>query len=142
MAQQGKKRLDDKLLMALACGGTVDQAAQAAGLSKRTAYRRLKNPDFRRRLTELRTDMATRTSGLLIAAGGEFVKTLMELAKPTAPAAVRLGAARAGLELGIRTRESVELEARVAALEQQMNPEAQALSISGGPSDIAKENLP
>jgi hypothetical protein len=34
---------------------------------------------------------------------------------------VRLGAARALLELGVKLRESVELEQRLAALEQRMS---------------------
>jgi hypothetical protein len=37
---------------------------------------------------------------------------------------VRLGAARAVLELGVKLREAAELEARIAALEQQLIPSA------------------
>jgi hypothetical protein len=41
------------------------------------------------------------------------------LQKDSVPPAVRLGAARAVLELGIKIRELVDLETRIAALEQQ-----------------------
>ena len=43
----------------------------------------------------------------------------LSLQKDSVPHAVRLGAARAVLELGIKVREMVELEARIAALEAQ-----------------------
>jgi hypothetical protein len=83
-------------------------------------YRRLKDPDFRAQLREVRADMLQRTSGMLTAAGAEGVKTLLALLKDTAPAPVRLGAARAVLELGVKMRETAELMDRVAALEAQL----------------------
>lgn len=116
-----KTNIDDRLLMALACGATVETAARTLGVSESTVYRRLKNPDFQGRLQQLRADMVQRTSGMLTASGGEFVKTLLALVKDNIPHAVRLGAARAGLELGMKIRESAELEARIAALEAQLN---------------------
>ncbi len=121
MAQKGKQNADEQLLLALACGATVQGAAQKAGLSERTAYRRLADPGFKRRLQELRADMVQRTAGMLTAAAGEAVKTLLTLQKETTPAAVRLGAARAILEIGLKVRDAAELEERIAALEQRMS---------------------
>jgi hypothetical protein len=120
MAQKGKQNADQQLLLALACGAAVQSAAQKAGLSERTAYRRLADTGFQRRLRELRADMVQRTSGMLTAAAGEAVKTLLTLQKETTPAAVRLGAARAILEIGLKVRDATELEERLAALEQRM----------------------
>ena len=117
MAGHGRKDVDQRLLLALACGLNIEAAARAAGISEATVYRRLREPAFCQRLKELRSDMVQRTSGMLTAAGAEFVKTLLALVKETVPPAVRLGAARAGLELGMRIRETAELEARIAALE-------------------------
>jgi hypothetical protein len=42
------------------------------------------------------------------------------LQKDTVPPATRLGAARAVLELGMKVRETAELEQRLAALEEQL----------------------
>jgi hypothetical protein len=64
--------------------------------------------------------MVQRTGGMLTAAAGEAVKTLLALQKDTAPPATRLGAARAVLELGMKVRETAELEQRLAALEEQL----------------------
>jgi hypothetical protein len=104
--------------MALACGATVENAARQAGISPATAYRRLAEPAFRQRLQQLRGDMVSRTAGTLTAAASEAVRTLLELLKSTASAAVRLGAARAVLEMGMRVREAADLEERLAALEK------------------------
>ncbi len=120
MALHGKKNVDDRLLMALACGATIEAAARTVGISDRTVYRRLRDPAFRLRLQEVRADMVQRTAGMLTAAAGEGVKTLLALLKDGVPPAVRLGAARAVLELGVKLRETAELAERVAALEAQL----------------------
>jgi len=108
------------LLTALACGATAEVAAQKVGVSRATVNRRLQDPAFRSRLQEIRSDMVKRTAGMLTAAAGEAVKTLLELQKNTVSPATRLGAARSILEIGIKVRESADLEARLAALEEQM----------------------
>jgi hypothetical protein len=51
----------------------------------------LADADFRRRLQELRRDMVQRTSGMLMAAAAEAVKTLRALLKKEEPEAVWLG---------------------------------------------------
>ena len=45
---------DERLFELLMYGATVETAAQGAGMSRRTAYRRLEDPDFRRMLEEAR----------------------------------------------------------------------------------------
>ena len=113
-----KKGDDDRLLLALACGATPEAAAHSlGGISARTVYRRLQDPDFCRRLQQLRSDMVQRTAAMLTAAGPESVRTLVALQKDSIPPATRLGAARAALEIGRRAREAAELEQRLAALE-------------------------
>lgn len=118
MSRNGRRNADDQLLMALACGVTVENAARQVGLSPRTAYRRLADPTFRQRLQTLRGDMVSRTAGTLTAAAAnEAVRTLLELLKNPTSSAVRLGAARAVLEIGMKLREVADLEARLAELE-------------------------
>ena len=70
------------------------------------------------RLREVQADILNRTA----AAATESVRTLMELQKPGTPPATRLGAARAVIELGLKIREIVALETRIAALERQFEP--------------------
>jgi hypothetical protein len=106
--------------LALACGATAENAARTASVSLRTVYRRLADPAFRTRLQGARADMVQRATGMLTAAALEAVKTLLGLQHASVPAAVRLGAARAVLEIGAKLREVADLEARLAALEQQV----------------------
>ncbi len=120
MADKPRKKMEDALLLALACGATVEAAARQCGLSERTVYRRLHEADFRARLQALQADMVQRTAGALTAAATEGVRTLLDLLKPASPPAVRLGAARAVLELGMKVRDAAELAERIAALEAQL----------------------
>ena len=122
MPQQGKRNIDQKLLLALACGASVESAARQVGVSESTVYRRLAEDEFKQRLLNLRADMVQRTAGTLTAAGTEAVKALLGLLQPATPHATRLGAARAVLELGVKIREAAELEARITALEQHLLP--------------------
>ena len=119
MPQQGRRNADDVLLMTLACGATAEAAAQKAGVSRATVQRRLLDPRFRARLQEVRSDMVARAAGALTAASTEAIKTLLALQQSTIPHAVRLGAARSILEIGIKMREVADLEERLTSLEQQ-----------------------
>jgi len=128
MAQRRPQKTDEALLTALVCGATVENAARQCGVTERTVYRRLRDPEFQRRLLEVRADMVQRTAGMLTAAAMEAVKTLLSLQKESIPAAVRLGAARAVLELGVKLREAMELEQRIVALEKQLVPQTASSS--------------
>jgi hypothetical protein len=119
MAGSGRKNADTALLAALAAGLTVSKAAAKAGVSERTAYRRLEDPDFRSRLGAARAAMLDRALGQLTEGSVRAAATLRKLLKSYSPA-VQLGAARAILSLGQKLTELVELEARMRALEEQV----------------------
>jgi hypothetical protein len=113
-----KRSGDDALIAALACGATLESAAQAAGVCVRTAHRRRRDPEFIQRLEAFRADIVQRTAGMVTAASAQAVKTLIELQSASTPASVRLNAARAILDFGIKLRDSAEMEQRIASLEQ------------------------
>jgi hypothetical protein len=115
-----RRKADAALILALACGATPENAAQKTGFSLRTVHRRLAEPDFRKRVLEVRTEMARRVVGMLTAAGVSSIKTFTTLQESAQSESVRLGAARAILELGCKLRESVELTERVSAVEAQL----------------------
>ena len=115
---------NEALLIALACGSTVEAAAAKAGLGERTVYRRLEDPDFRDQLQEFRGKMVERASAMLSASGMEAVKTLLGLLERSIPHAVRLGAAKAILEIGMKLRDLLEVEQRLSALENAINAQA------------------
>jgi len=118
VAASGRRNADDRLAVELAAGKIVGEAARVARLSERTAYRRLDDPKFRRRVTTLRSEMIGRATGRLADASSKAVDTLAALLKADSES-VRLGAARSILEMGAKFRESAELEQRIAELENR-----------------------
>jgi hypothetical protein len=104
------------LALALATGHTLCDAARCAGVGERTAARRWADPAFRRRVGELRGEMAGRALGKMADGMADAADGLRRLLAAESES-VRLGACRALLELGTKLRKSVELEARLAALE-------------------------
>jgi hypothetical protein len=121
MAKKNNKKAEQALLLALAFGATVENAARKAGMSERTAYRRLADPAFQARLEQARLETLVRTAGMLTGAALGSVKTLVDLHQDVSvPSAVRRGAARDLLEMTIKYRESAEMEQRVAALEDRL----------------------
>jgi hypothetical protein len=108
---------DELLIVALAGGAGVAGAAAKAGLSKRTAFRRLEDPGFRARVAAARAELVAKATGRLADLASEAAEALGELLKVD-DLRLRLGACRAILELGTRLRESSELDERISELER------------------------
>jgi hypothetical protein len=68
----------------------------------------------------VRADIVRRVAGLFTAAGMSSFKTFTYLQESAGSESVRLGAARAVIELGCKLRKTVELTERLAAMEAQM----------------------
>jgi hypothetical protein len=115
MAGNGRKNAD-ALALALAAGDSVPEAAVKAGMGERTAYRRLADPAFRQRIQALRGEMIGQALGRMANGMTEAADVLRALLKADAET-VRLGAARSLLDLGVKLRESVELQDKVKQLE-------------------------
>src|SRR5437879_902831 len=113
--RRAKPGADGLLVAAFAAGATADEAATAAGVSRRTAQRRMAEPTFRQEVQHARAEMVGRAVGKLTDASTAAVDTLRALLGAEGESA-RLGAARSILELGTKLREGLELEERVAAL--------------------------
>ncbi len=119
---QRAQRGDDLLLAALAAGHSVEEAAKQASVSRRTAYRRLSDPAFQRRLAGARDELVTEALGELVASAGAAVATLRGLLDARDDR-IKLGAARTLLDQLLRIRETVALAERVSALERRQAQE-------------------
>jgi hypothetical protein len=119
MAAGGRKNADDALMTALAGGAPVRQAAERAGVSERTAFRRLADADFRQRVAARRAELAQQAVGRMVEGMADAADTLRRLLA-TAGDSVKLAAAKAILELGTKLRESAEFEQRLLAVEQHL----------------------
>ena len=113
---------DALLCAALLSGLTYEAAAELSGCSRSTVARRMSEPGFRARLDRLRADALARVADLLAAEAIESVATLAAIrADASAPMSVRVRAATALLDSALRYRASIELDARVSALEDALN---------------------
>jgi hypothetical protein len=115
-----KRKACAELTLALACGASPEVAAQKSGVSPRTVHRRLADPAFRAGVERLRTEMLQRAVSMSGAASLAAVKTLTALQESAKSESVRLGAARALVDLNCKLRQTAEQQARIEALETQL----------------------
>lgn len=121
MPRKGKQNGAIELLaLELAAGQTIRAAAAKIGMGESVAYRRWeKDPEFRQRVSDLRGEMVARAAGVMADGMSEAATTLRELLTAESES-TRLGACRALLELGVKIRETVELETRLKVIEEQL----------------------
>lgn len=95
---------DDRLFRALVSGCHVENAAIAAGVSERTAYRRLADPVFRKQIDDARQSLREAILGRLADAGHDAIGVLMDLAHGSEDEAIRLKAAKTLLDSLLATQ--------------------------------------
>jgi len=115
----GERPVDDRLALAIASGASVRDAAQGAGVSERTAHRRLADPDFVRLVSLFRREMTTQALGMLTAASTEAATTVRSLLASNNET-VRLGAVRTILDARTKLAEHTEIVERIERLEEQL----------------------
>ena len=119
-------RADDLLLPLLAAGATAASAAAVAGMSERTVRRRVKDEDFRIALQRERGALRRQLVDRLVGAALAAVDHLGALSEPGNTDATRLTAARTTLEFSARHLAVVDVNDRLAELEER----AAAMSIN------------
>jgi hypothetical protein len=127
----GRKGCDDGLLLALAAGATPAAAAQQAHVSESTVRRRLRDPGFRHKVEERRSQMVSAAVGRLACMAVLAADTLHGLLA-SGSERVRLGAARSALALMLKGIEIHELAKQVAELKSRLGQlESSRLRIRG-----------
>lgn len=109
----GRSGADSVILSVLAAGLTAAEVAKAAGVSERTVRRRLSDPEFAAKIDVVRREVLHRAVAKVSAGAVSALDTLVALLRPSERAMVRLGAARAVLDFGIRLRAEIELSDRL-----------------------------
>jgi hypothetical protein len=120
VAGSGRKNADAALVAGLAAGLSVARAAERAGVSERTARRRLQDDAFKARVERARVGLLDKVVARLTALGATAVRTLNDLMKAGVGDNIRLGAARATLEHMFRGFDEVGLLKQVAELRQSL----------------------
>jgi hypothetical protein len=123
MSGHVRKNGREAAVLAIACGETVAAAARKANVAERTLYRWRSDDGFRRDVNQARAEMFSRALGCMAEGIVSGALTLRQLCLKGKSESVRLGAARALIELGSKLRENVELEQRLSALERQAGEE-------------------
>jgi len=128
MGRTGKKSdLTDKqrrAINALLSEPTIKQAAKAAKIGESTLFRWLNSSQFTTALKEARGRVLESTLTGLQGAAVKAVETLYDvMTNEQVFAAVRVTAARTILEMSLRTRELIEDEDRLRAIETQLRKE-------------------
>ncbi len=120
MSENVRKKGREVAILALASGETLSAAARKAGVNERTLHRWRSEDGFRREVDNARAEMFGRALGCAAEGIVSGVLVLRQLCLKAKSETVKLGAARSLIELGTKLRESVELEARLAALEEAL----------------------
>ena len=105
-------------IVSLLSAPTISHALEASSVPKRTAYTWLADPAFQTVYRQAKRDALNHATGRLAVLADAAVATLAAiLVDGTAPAAVRLAAARTVLEMGVKGAEVEDTQARLDALE-------------------------
>lgn len=117
---------DEQLLVGLASGLSIREASEKAGLSDRTARRRLAEPGFAERLSDLRMSWVRDAMGHLCSIAGKAARTLEALLDGKSEA-TRLSAARAIVEMAVRVLDYDDLSRRINELETEAGIETESV---------------
>ena len=107
------------LALALAAGTPIGDAADQAGLHRRTVERWLKKPAFRRRIADLRSQVVAAALGRLtdnLTRAADTVAALLTDEKSH----VRLRAARTLMSFNLRFRDAIDVADRIQNLERDL----------------------
>jgi len=104
-------------IAAMLSHSSVEDAARAAGISRVTAWRWLKDPAVQARLREARKDAMNAAMVRLQDAAAGAVDCLCEVQREGESESARVSAARCILEQALRAAEVGDLEERLAKLE-------------------------
>lgn len=126
MKGHGEKltRKQELAVAALLVQPTMAEAARVVGIGEVTLWRWMQQPEFQTRYRDARRQAVSQAIAQLQQVAGDAVKTLADVMNDAdKPASSRVAAAKAVLEMAVKAIELEDLEARVAALEQQAGPE-------------------
>lgn len=112
----GKSKFFEPLAALVASGESVVKAAESAGCANSTAYRLACLPEFKTRVSAIRSELVRQSIGKLSHASSRAVETMTALLGSEEDS-VRLRAAVAILDRFSKLSEAVDLRERVEALE-------------------------
>lgn len=116
--------LDQLLALGIASGVKIGTLAKKHGVHRDTIHIRTQALGFQDLVKKIQSDLYERAMGILAADQADHAKVIRELSKGAKTEAVRLGAAKAGIELGLKMRSAIDTEQRLIALEKALKGES------------------
>jgi hypothetical protein len=110
---------DSILATAISSGASTAEAAEKAGVSQRTAQRRIADPAFQQQVAQLRSKLMSRALDKMaenMTRAADAIARLIDAENP----AISLRAARSILTLSLRLHDALDLHERITALEQEV----------------------
>jgi len=114
------KPSDERIISALLATGSQREASRCAGVAESTIRRKLKSSSFMVHYDQARRKAFSMSLGRLQHMTAKACAVIEELLSSSEPGGVRLSAARAVLEYGVKWQELSDIQARVEALEKSM----------------------
>lgn len=118
-AAQQRQQRRELLVVALASGANLVDAARTVGVAERTVRRWVADPDFRDRIRDARHEAIGSAYGRLVSSLTSAADALRDLLFSD-HAGIKLRAAQVILAETLRLRAALELEQRVHDLEQRL----------------------
>jgi hypothetical protein len=119
MSQNVTLEKDSLFALALASGTSITDAAAQAEIDRRTIYRKLDDPAFRRLVAEYRDRLIGTALGRIadnLTRGADVLVQMLDAPEPH----IRIRAARALFSLGMKLRDSVDLTTRMREVELEL----------------------
>ena len=111
----------EKVLLALLSCGSIGESAKQSGMSERSIYRLLRDPQFQGHYQAAKQDIMKGTLARLQHASQAATKTLCQVMEDIeAPAHSRVAAARTVLEMALRATEMETIGDRIERLESRL----------------------
>lgn len=120
-SQARREAQDELIVAALAVGCSYSEAAEAAGVSRRTVARRMAEPAFRRLVTEAQGEHVHIVAGKLTSLGPDAVATAESCLHDDDPRG-RMAAMKQIFEWGLKYRDRADFEADVDELRRRPHP--------------------
>jgi phage terminase small subunit len=117
-----------RFLETLLSGVSVAQACRLTGTPERTAYRWMRQPHFKQALREAEDELTEQAMRRLLSMQGEAIDALQAiLSSQSTPPGQKLRAVEVALGQALRFRNHVDLETRLAELEEVVHQVAEKL---------------
>lgn len=112
----------EELLTALLTESTVEKAALKAGIAKSTAFKYLKDNDFKERLLDKKREVMAQVTNQLQRQALEAVKVLSDImTDEKAPEYARISAAKSVLDNAYKGLDLEDIQVRLSKIEQAMD---------------------